>query len=217
MQLLGSYPSVMGDQAHWDDRYEAVGSQAVSWYEHRPQVSLELLGMLGVTPNESVIDIGGGASYLVDCLYEVGHRDLAVLDLSSVALAEARARLGDPGAVEWIEADVTTWQPERTWDAWHDRAVLHFLTSDSARTRYRSVLRRALVPGSAIVIGTFAEDGPTHCSGLPVRRHSPEDLSAFLDDVEVVEQRRHVHRTPAGVDQPFNWIAGRVGTPFGGS
>ncbi|MCZ7628860.1 MAG: class I SAM-dependent methyltransferase [Microthrixaceae bacterium] len=176
-----------------------------------PEVSLQLLYALGISPSESVIDIGGGASTLVDHLYGAGHRDLAVLDVSAVALGEARARLGDPEEVEWINADVTRWQPARTWDAWHDRAVLHFLTDDRSRGRYSAVLSQALAPGGAFIIGAFSEDGPTRCSGLPVRRHNLEALSAFLGDVEIVEQRRHVHRTPAGVEQPFNWIAGLIG------
>jgi SAM-dependent methyltransferase len=203
----------MDRQVHWDDRYETIGSHAVSWYEDRPTVSLDLLARVGVTPAESVIDVGGGASTLVDHLHAAGHRDLAVLDVSAVALGEARDRLDDPDGVTWLVADVTTWQPDRTWDAWHDRAVLHFLTDELGRQRYRAALRRALAPGGAFVIGTFAEDGPTECSGLPVRRHGADDLASFLEDAEVIEQRRHVHRTPAGIDQPFNWIAGRLRPP----
>ena len=136
--------------------------------------------------------------------------DLTVLDLSVVALDTARRRLEDPAGVEWVEADLLTWQPTRTWDAWHDRAVLHFLTEDTDRVRYVEQLRTALRPGGAFVIGTFAEDGPTQCSALPVRRHSPRDLLELLGDVEVIEQRRHVHRTPGDADQAFNWVAGRL-------
>ena len=203
----------MGDQPYWDDRYDTIGSHAVSWYEDRPDTSLELLALVGITPPASVIDVGGGASALVDRLLERGHRDLAVLDLSAVALREARTRLEDPPEVTWIEADVTSWQPDRTRDAWHDRAVLHFLTDDLARDRYLATLRRALEPGGAFVIGTFAEDGPTHCSGLPVRRHRADDLAHLLADAAIIDQRRQIHRTPAGVDQPFNWIAGRLHAP----
>lgn len=200
----------MADQPYWDDRYGTIGSHAVSWYEERPDTSLELLALVGIVAPASVVDVGGGASSLVDCLVEAGHRDVAVLDLSAVALAEARARLGDPAEVSWIEADVTNWQPDRAWDAWHDRAVLHFLTDDIARDQYQATLRRTLAPGGAFVIGTFAEDGPTHCSGLPVRRHSPGDLADLLDGTEIVDQRRQIHRTPTGAEQPFNWITGRL-------
>jgi SAM-dependent methyltransferase len=145
---------------------------------------------------------------LVDHLLARGHTDVAVLDLSAVALAEARSRVGS--AATWIDDDLLTWEPRRRWDVWHDRAVLHFLTHDADRAKYVQQLRRSLVPGGAFVIGVFAQDGPTQCSALPVRRYSEPDLVALLGDVDVVAQRRVVHRTPGGADQPFNWIAGRL-------
>jgi trans-aconitate methyltransferase len=197
--------------AHWDERYASIGERDVSWFEAEPAASLELLGAVGVAPARSVIDVGGGASSLVDHLLARGHRDLTVLDLSAVALAAARQRLHDPDGVTWVEADVTTWRPSRTWNAWHDRAVLHFMTDDDDRDAYLAALRRAVEPGGAVVIGTFAEDGPTHCSALPVRRYAPDELVELLRDVDldVVEQRRQVHRTPGGAEQPFTWVAGR--------
>jgi SAM-dependent methyltransferase len=200
---------------HWDDRYRTVGASAVSWFEETPAVSLELLDQLGVVPHDSVIDVGGGASRLVDHLVQRGHRDLAVLDLSSVALDDARRRLDDPVGVEWIACDLLTWQPDRTWSVWHDRAVLHFLVDDDDRSSYVRLLRHALEPGGALVIGVFAEDGPTQCSGLPVRRSSPGELLELVGDVDVVAERRHVHRTPGGADQSFNWLAARVRGPRG--
>jgi SAM-dependent methyltransferase len=202
--------AVAGEE-HWDDRYRTVGPTAVSWYQARPDVSLDLLAAAGVGPADSVLDVGGGASTLVDHLLAAGHTDVAVLDVSSVALEDARARLGDPPGVTWIHADLLTWTPPRRWAIWHDRAVLHFLVDDADRARYVVLLRRTLEPGGTFVIGTFAEDGPTHCSGLPVRRYSHDDLGALLGDVEVVARRREVHRTPGDADQPFTWLAGRLG------
>jgi SAM-dependent methyltransferase len=200
----------MSGADHWNERYRTVGTEAVSWYEATPAVSLDLLDRLGVTAAQSVIDVGGGASALVDHLLDRGHTDLAVLDLSPVAMDAARLRLKDPEAVTWIEADLVRWEPPRRWDVWHDRAVLHFLTSDDERAAYVEVLRRAVGSGGAFAIGTFAEDGPTHCSGLPVRRQSATDLVDLIGDVDVVESRRHVHRTPGGADQAFTWVAGRL-------
>jgi SAM-dependent methyltransferase len=200
----------MAGAEHWNDRYRSVGSTAVSWYEPTPTVSLELLDQLGVTAERSVIDVGGGASALVDHLLERGHTDLAVLDLSKIALDEARGRLVEPASMTWIEADVVAWDPPRQWDVWHDRAVLHFLIDDEDRATYVEVLRQAVTPGGAFVIGTFAEDGPTECSSLPVRRQSADELVELLGDVNVIERRRHVHHTPGGADQPFTWIAGRL-------
>lgn len=200
----------VADAAHWDGRYGSIGAEAVSWYEARPATSLELLGTLGVEAGHSVIDVGGGASSLVDHLLAAGHDDVTVLDLSPVALDVARARLGGRHEVEWIAADVRSWEPHRRWDVWHDRAVLHFLVDDADRAAYEARLRSALVPGGAFVIGAFAEDGPDQCSALPVRRHWPDDVAALLGGVEIVEQRRQVHRTPGGDEQPFNWTAGRL-------
>lgn len=199
-----------GSEEHWSTRYRTIGADAVSWYQERPTTSLELLEAAGVGPEQSVIDVGGGASTLVDHLLAAGHTDLAVLDLSEVALAVARDRVGDTPAVTWLARDLLTWDPPRTWDAWHDRAVLHFLLDEDDRRRYVGTLRRAVRPGGAVVIGSFAEDGPTECSLLPVRRHSAADLRDLLGDVEVVAERREVHRTPNGGSQPFRWIAARL-------
>lgn len=197
-------------QDHWNERYRTAGASAVSWFEDRPEVSLELLDLLGATSNDSVIDIGGGASMLVDHLLRQGHQDLTVLDVSSAALDVARERVGDTAFVSWLAADLQSWAPGRRWNVWHDRAVLHFLTDEGDRSRYAETLRAAVEPGGAVVIGVFAEDGPTECSALPVRRYSLADLRGLLPGLVVVSERREEHRTPAGIVQPFNWIAGRV-------
>jgi hypothetical protein len=115
--------------------------------------------------------------------------------------------------VSWLVADLLQWEPARRWSVWHDRAMLHFLVDDGDRAAYASRLSRALEPGGAFVIGTFAEDGPAECSALPVRRYAPADLDDLVGEageVEIVARRRHVHRTPGGAEQPFNWIAGRL-------
>jgi SAM-dependent methyltransferase len=200
----------MAGADHWDTRYETVGASSVSWFEQTPAVSLQLLDELGVTPNDSLIDIGGGASRLVDGLLERGHGDVAVLDVSSVALGEARTRLGDPDGVEWIENDLLAWEPPRRWSVWHDRAVLHFLVDADDRAAYVHLLRRTLEPGGAFVIGVFAEDGPSECSGLPIRRSTPSELVELIGEADVITELRHVHRTPAGIEQSFNWLAGRL-------
>jgi SAM-dependent methyltransferase len=196
---------------HWDGRYESIGEEAVGWFEKRPDVSLEMLSALGVSPSDSIIDVGGGASRLVDHLVAAGHQEVTVLDVSQVAVDADRRRVGERAEVTWVVEDVLAWTPPREWDVWHDRMLLHFLVADEQRAAYLSVLRRALTPRGAVVICTFAEDGPEGCSALPVRRHSREELSSFLGaDVEVVEARRVVHMTPGGVQQSHNWIAGRL-------
>ncbi len=177
-------------------------------------MSLEMLDTLSVAPSDSVVDIGGGASRLVDHLVDRGHRKVGVLDVSGVALRDAELRVASTQRVEWIETDLLQWKPQHRWSAWHDRAVLHFLVDDADRASYGRLLRDALIPGGAFVIGVFAEDGPDQCSGLPVRRYTPEELRqavAQTGKVEIIAEQRHIHRTPHGSPQVFNWVAGRLG------
>jgi SAM-dependent methyltransferase len=196
--------------AHWDNRYQTVGAESVSWYEAEPTTSLELIKAVGATPADAVVDIGGGASTLVDHLVSAGYQDVTVLDLSQAALDVASGRVGLSVPVAWVAADILDWKPTRQYDVWHDRAVLHFLTEGHDRNRYLDIMRLAVHPGGAVIIGAFADDGPTQCSGLPVRRYTTGDLQDLLPDLMLVDARRHEHRTPAGTVQPFNWIAGRL-------
>lgn len=205
----------MASENHWDSVYASKGDQETSWYEPSPRESLEMLDLLGVRPTDAVIDVGGGTSRLTDELVARGHGDLAVLDVSAQALERTRARLGAAGeGVELVAADITTWRPARQYDVWHDRAVFHFLTDPEDREGYRTAMRQALRPGGAFVVATFAEDGPTVCSGLTVARYSAEDLADALGpDLDVVQHQRLVHTTPWGAKQSFTWIAGRLRGP----
>ena len=193
---------------HWNDVYATRTVPERSWSEPEPTMSLELLDLLGVTAGNSVIDIGGGESRLVDHLFARGFTDVTVLDLADTALAVTRDRAGCEN-VATVQADVTVWQPTRHYDVWHDRAVLHFLSPRDAQ-RYANTLRGVLAPGGAVVIGVFAPDGPQSCSGLPVHRYSAEDLASLLgDEFDIVTERRFRHRTPWGSEQSFQWIAAR--------
>jgi SAM-dependent methyltransferase len=162
----------------------------VSWYQPEPAMSLALVDRLRVPKPAPVIDVGGGASLLVDALLARGYLDLSVLDVSSTALEIARHRLGNAAPVRWLCNDIMTWQPERRYALWHDRALFHFLTDVSAQTRYLNVMRQALGLGGALVMATFAADGPESCSGLPVARYDPGDLERLLDGFTVVESSR---------------------------
>jgi SAM-dependent methyltransferase len=173
--------SAVSRQDHWRNVYATKRENEVSWFQDSAVPSLELIEGIGATPHSHVIDIGGGASRLVDALTAKGFNHLAVLDLSEAALRSAQARLGASAAkVEWIVADVAAWEPRRLYDVWHDRAAFHFLTEAADRAAYVERLRRALRPGGHAIIATFAPDGPERCSGLPVMRYDAVSLSKTL-------------------------------------
>lgn len=200
-----------GRAAHWDEVYRRRGARGVSWYQPAPVVSLELVRLLGIAPPTPVLDVGGGASGLVDALVATGFEDVTVLDVSAVPLATARSRLGDPPTVRWVRDDVCTWHPERRYGLWHDRAVFHFMVEDADRAAYLDALRAAVAPGGAVVVATFASEGPEQCSGLPTVRYSAGELAASLGDgFELAAARVEHHTTPAGAVQPFTWVAGRM-------
>ena len=194
-------------RAHWEGVYTKKGENEVSWFQENPAPSLELIAQVGATPASAIIDIGGGASRLVDNLVERGFEDVTVLDLSEAALEAAKARLGDDAArVHWIVADATAWEPLKAYDIWHDRAAFHFLTEDHDRAAYVARLERALKVGGYAIIATFALDGPERCSGLPVVRYDPASLGQTLGRAfQLMATRRHVHATPWGSDQSFQF------------
>jgi len=194
-------------QAHWQNVYTTKGENDVSWFQENPAPSLELIDRIGATPASAIVDIGGGASRLVDNLVAKGFQDIAVLDFSAAALDAARARLGaKAGKVTWIVADVTLWEPSRTYDIWHDRAAFHFLTDPNDRGAYVARLKRALNVGGHAIIATFAPDGPERCSGLPVVRYDAASLGRALGpDFGLVEALRHAHATPWGSQQAFQF------------
>ncbi len=194
-------------KAHWENVYTTKDEQAVSWFQERPDISLDLIRATGVDASASIIDIGGGASRLVDALNEEGFTSITVLDLSERALVTSKARLGARGAqVRWLVADVTTWEPSQIYDVWHDRAALHFLTDPKDQAAYAEAVFKAVRLGGHAIIGTFATDGPERCSGLPVIRYEAATLSELLgSSFELVESRRHDHLTPGGATQKFQF------------
>jgi SAM-dependent methyltransferase len=196
-----------GRLAHWQNVYKEKAENQVSWFQETPAVSLELIEAVDPKFDSAIVDIGGGASRLVDVLVREGYRDLSVLDVSENAIAMAKARLGELAEmVKWIVADVTQWEPTRRYDLWHDRAAFHFLTEAPERTAYVECLADALRPGGHAIIATFAMDGPERCSGLPVVRYDAARLSATLGNAfAFVETRRHDHRTPMGGVQRFQF------------
>lgn len=197
-------------QHHWEDVHSRKQEDEVSWFQARPETSLALISE-DVDTSASVIDIGAGASRLVDTLLAHGFRDVTVLDIASAAFERVKERLGArAGDVSWLVADITRWQPARHYDVWHDRAVFHFLVDAADRNAYRRAVLLGTHPGSRVVIATFAEDGPEKCSGLPVRRYSADELATELGPEFVLEKTfRETHSTPAGNTQNFRFCTFR--------
>jgi SAM-dependent methyltransferase len=192
---------------HWNSIFRDRDLTEVSWFQQEPTVSLEMLEWLGVSASASVIDVGGGASFLIDRLLERGFTDLSVLDVSDAALAHSRRRVGSASGVVWLHADVLAWVPTRHYDIWHDRAVFHFLTDPVERDSYLDKVARALGSGGFFVLAAFAEDGPETCSGLPVERYSVAKLrDLFGPRFRILHTRREEHVTPSGAAQPFTWV-----------
>ncbi len=194
-------------QSHWQDVYLNKGEQQVSWTQFDPQPSLGLIEKFSGNRNASIVDIGGGASRLVDALVMDGYAAITVLDLSEAALQAAKARLGEKGAsVQWIAADATAWQPPQPFDIWHDRAAFHFLVEEHDRAAYIARVHAGVKPGGHAIIATFAPDGPEKCSGLPVQRYSPESLAKTIGSAfDLVEHQLHRHVTPWGAVQSFQF------------
>ena len=193
---------------HWDSRYADIGDTAVSWFQPIPQVSLDLISSIS-GPVDSVVDVGGGASRLVDHLLAKGYHDLTVVDLSQESLGASRARVGQ-APVHWVQTDVRDWQPDRTFHVWHDRAAYHFLTDVQDQQRYWTLVRESLPVGGHVVVATFADDGPEMCSGLPVQRYTEQDLVAAMgESFTPVATQREEHVTPSGGTQSFVWVVAR--------
>jgi SAM-dependent methyltransferase len=195
-------------QPHWEAVYRQRASDEVSWYRPHLDLSLELLHVHGLDAGSRVLDVGGGASTLVDDLLDVGVAAIHVLDLSEAALAVARQRLGARAAqVRWIVGDITKLAlAPASCSHWHDRAVLHFLTGEQQAPAYAQQAERAIASGGVAVIGGFAPEGPERCSGLTVARRSPDDIAALMGEAfALIDSRHEVHRTPGGSEQAFAW------------
>jgi len=202
-------------KAHWEHVYQTKRVDEVSWFQRQATVSLELIRRAAPEPTARIIDVGGGASTLVDGLLNAGYSNVTVLDISAKALGEARTRLDEAASrVHWMEADVLTAAlPESQFDLWHDRAVFHFLTQQNDRAAYINQVRRAVRPGGHVLVATFAEDGPTSCSGLSVARYSAASLhETFGSEFQFVASVREEHRTPGGARQSFVYCLCRLGS-----
>jgi glyoxylase-like metal-dependent hydrolase (beta-lactamase superfamily II)/SAM-dependent methyltransferase len=201
-------PRASGRKQHWEQAYRAKVPEESSWYQRVPQLSLALIANTGLSPDASILDVGGGASTLVDHLLDAGYRDLTVLDISSSALAQSSARLGSRAQrVTWLNEDVTLFEPQRRYDLWHDRAAFHFLTEATDRQRYVAALRTALSPHGQAILATFAPGGPMKCSGLDIVQYDAAKMEQELGPEFILEeQQQERHHTPAGREQLFRFF-----------
>jgi SAM-dependent methyltransferase len=196
----------MATGSHWENIYRTKAPNAVSWYCSHLDRSLALIESASPDRKAGIIDVGGGASTLVDDLLARGYRDLTVLDVSQTALDLAKARLGESGKeVRWICADATQADlPAQAFDVWHDRAVFHFLTTQDQRNAYVRLAARAVKPGGHVIVGTFGPEGPTKCSGLDVVRYDAGSLHGeFGERFRLVQSFKELHATPFGTTQKF--------------
>lgn len=206
-----SAPAANDHDAQWEAVYREKRSDDLSWFQEHPALSLELI--MGAAParDARIIDVGGGNSRLVDHLLQHGYRHITVLDISSNAIERARSRLGRVAdAVRWIVGDVLSMEAADRYDVWHDRALFHFLTEEEQRRQYIEAVTSAVLPQGAIVVATFAPDGPARCSGLEVRRYDEASLAVeFGASFALYDVRREAHRTPWGAEQRFVYAAFR--------
>ncbi len=190
-------------QRHWDEVYETKSPDEVSWTQDVPKTSLDLIHSFGLDKTAKIIDIGGGDSKLADNLLDEGFENITVLDISAKALEKAKKRLGDKAEkINWIVSDVTEFEPDTTYDVWHDRAAFHFLTTDDHIAKYLDTARKAI--SGFMTIGTFSENGPEKCSGLSIKQYSEISLAKVLENgFEKLRCLTEVHTTPFGTIQNF--------------
>ena len=196
----------MKNKSHWEHIYETKDVTNVSWFQPHAVLSVRLIRATGLDTTARIIDVGGGASTLVDDLLSNGYEEVTVLDISGAALQRSKDRLGQRAeSVTWVEADITQANlPEDYYDLWHDRAVFHFLTDESDRAAYVRTVQRSVKTGGHIIVASFGLGGPEKCSGLNVVRYSPESMhDEFGDDFELVDSTTETHHTPFGTDQEF--------------
>ncbi|MDA9967458.1 class I SAM-dependent methyltransferase [bacterium] len=194
-------------KAHWDNVWQTKSHDSTSWYQEVPATSLQFFETVKLSNTAPLIDIGSGASKLIDGWLSQGFRDITALDISANAFVQSKLRLGvDADQVTFIEANVIDWQPERCYQLWHDRAVFHFLTDPDSRERYINTLTTALAPGAFFICGGFSTSGPQKCLGLEVQRYDPGRMAeVFAPWFEVLASENETHLTPARSEQHFLW------------
>ena len=191
---------------HWENIYQTKNTDEVSWYQEKPETSLNLISETSIEKNAKIIDVGAGASKLADNLLALGFRNITALDVSLNALNNSKKRLGDrANNVKWIVSDLREFKTNERYDLWHDRAVLHFLTEEEDITRYIELVRTYLKPKGYVIVSTFSVNGPKKCSGLDVKQYSEDSMKTLFTGFEHIKSFEEEHLTPWGSSQIFIW------------
>lgn len=191
-------------KSHWENIYSTKSLNEVSWHEPKPDNSIKLIEKYALNKNVAIIDIGGGDSFLADNLIALGYSNITVLDISETAIEKAKIRLGENATkIKWIVSDITSFEPTEKYDIWHDRAVFHFLTNVLDQENYKELLINSLKENGIFIIGTFAIDGPTKCSGITVQQYDIESITTQFTELELVENFNFEHPTPFNTFQKF--------------
>lgn len=188
---------------HWETVYKTKNPDQVSWTQKTPKTSIDLINSTSLGKESSIIDVGGGDSRLVDCLIDQGFTNITVLDISAKSLEKAKKRLGEKAiGINWIVSDIIDFEPDTTYDIWHDRATFHFLTESDQISKYINIVTKFV--NSHLIIGTFSDHGPQKCSGLTIRQYNEESLSKVVsNDFEKIKCIREDHITPFDTKQNF--------------
>ncbi|VAW48460.1 tRNA (adenine57/58-N1)-methyltransferase [hydrothermal vent metagenome] len=201
----------MNSKEHWKNVYQNKSAEEVSWYQAIPTISLSIIRDSGLKKEQAIIDVGGGASTLVDSLLQEGFEDITVLDLSSQALEVAKQRLGERAeAVDWLAEDITQFSPKKKVFFWHDRAVFHFLTQSEDRAKYKKILASSVLSGGYVMIAVFSIGGPEQCSGLDIVQYDADKIKEALGvEFKLIDEQVEQHMTPSGNAQLFRYFVFR--------
>lgn len=193
---------------HWENIYKTRDHKKVGWYQESPKISLQLLSKINASPSQSIVDVGCGASVLVDNLIAQGYQDITLIDISDEALTAIKTRLGDNGDIpEYFCNDITQSDFNKSFDIWHDRAVFHFLTDSTDRKSYMVTLEKSLSQSGRAIIGTFSLNGPNTCSGLNIVQYDKDKMQLELtDDIEIIDTITDVHIMPNGAEQEYMYF-----------
>ena len=195
------------NKEHWDEVYATKKVTEVSWYEPMPEVSLKCIADCELPKDAAVIDVGGGDSFLAEFLIGKGFTDITVLDISQNAIERAKKRLVEKAdEINWIVADVVSFTSQKKFKLWHDRAAFHFLTTDVEVQQYVQTIKDSVAPGGFVILGTFSENGPDKCSGLPIRKYSIGQMQKLFSEGFISMSCKNVdHETPSGKRQNFTF------------